>query len=104
MATIQNDWNAAVESAAIHDAGVNVIGNVNANAIRAAADLRGDIQAQMQSRVRWTESVQRMIENGIKAFVEVGNDSVLIGLIRRIDSSVDRMPMGNPVDFAALDS
>lgn len=104
MATIQDEWNAAVESAAIQDAGVDVVGNVNANVIRVAADLRGDIQAQMHSRVRWTESVQGMIGSGIKTFVEAGSGSVLVGLIRRIDSSVSGMPLGNPSDFSALDS
>lgn len=104
MSTIQDDWNAAVDKAAIGDAGVDVIGNVHASLIRSAADLRGDIQSQMQSRVRWTESVRMMIDSGITSFVEVGSGSVLIGLIRRIDSSVTGMPLGNSADFSALDS
>jgi len=103
MASIQNEWNEAVNAAALKNAEGQIIGNVNANVIRSAAELRADIQLQMQSRVRWTESVQKMIGNGIKTFVEVGSGSVLIGLIRRIDSSVAGMPLGNPSDFAALE-
>ncbi|SRR5581483_11894075 len=103
MASIQNEWNEAVNAASIKGVEGQIIGNVNANVIRSAAELRADIQLQMQSRVRWTESVQRMIGNGIKAFVEVGSGSVLIGLIRRIDSSAVGLPLGNPSDFAALE-
>jgi len=103
MASIQNEWNEAVNAAALKSAEGQIIGNVNANVIRSAAELRADIQLQMQSRVRWTESVQKMIGNGIKTFVEVGSGSVLIGLIRRIDSSVAGLPLGNPSDFAALE-
>ena len=52
--------------------------------MRSAEELRADIQAQMQSRVRWTESVQWMLTNGIQAFVEAGSGEVLLGMIKRI--------------------
>lgn len=103
MASIQNEWNEAVNAASIKDADIDIFGNVHANVIRSAADLRADIQSQMQSRVRWTESVQRMIGNGIKTFVEVGSGSVLIGLVRRIDGSVTCLSLGNPSDFVTLE-
>ena len=102
MASIQVEWDAAVMSAAIRDANVPVVGNVHAKAMSAASDLRADIMAQMQSRVRWTESVQGMIGNGTRRFVEVGSGSVLVGLIRRIDPSVEGITLGNPSDFEAL--
>jgi [acyl-carrier-protein] S-malonyltransferase len=102
MASIQSEWNEAVNSASIKDADIQIIGNVKANVIQSSADLRADIQSQMQSRVRWTESVRGMVGNGVRTFVEVGNGSVLIGLIRRIDSSVTGLPLGLPKDFEAL--
>ncbi|MEP6896846.1 MAG: ACP S-malonyltransferase, partial [Chloroflexota bacterium] len=60
MDSIQNDWNAAVDACAIIDAEIPVVGNVHAKVMRTADELRADIKAQMQSRVRWTESVQVM--------------------------------------------
>jgi [acyl-carrier-protein] S-malonyltransferase len=102
MDSIQQDWNAAVEACAITDAVIPVLGNVHANIIRSADELRADIKAQMQSRVRWTESVQAMSGNGIQTYVEVGSGSVLQGLIKRIDSSAVGLALGNPQDFAAL--
>ena len=66
-----------------------------------ADELRADIKAQMQSRVRWTESVQMMLANGIQTYVEAGSGEVLIGLIKRIDSSTDRFPLGNPQNITA---
>ncbi|MBI1795241.1 MAG: ACP S-malonyltransferase [Chloroflexi bacterium] len=103
MASIQSEWNEAVDSASIIDPQIPVIGNVYAAAMTASGELRADIKAQMQSRVRWTESVQKMIGGGIQTFVEVGSGSVLLGLIRRIDGSVAGMPLGNPPDFSALE-
>jgi [acyl-carrier-protein] S-malonyltransferase len=67
-----------------------------------ADELRADIKAQMQSRVRWTESVQWMQRNGIQAYVETGSGDVLLGMIKRIDPAATRIPMGTPKDFTAL--
>ena len=103
MDFIQREWNAAVDACAINDAVIPVVGNVHANVIRTADELRADIKAQMQSRVRWTESVQAMSGNGIQSYVEVGSGSVLLGLIKRIDSSAVGAPLGNPQDFSALE-
>ena len=102
MNSIQNEWNAAVDACTISDPGVPVISNVHAKAMIVADELRADIKAQMQSRVRWTESVQMMLGNGIQTYVEAGSGEVLLGLIKRIDSSVARFPLGNPNDFHAL--
>jgi len=46
--------------------------------------------------------VQGMIGSGTRHFVEVGSGSVLIGLVRRIDSSVTGQALGNPSDFELL--
>ena len=102
MASMQDDWNAAVDACSIIDPVIPVIGNVHANSLLTADDLRADIKAQMQSRVRWTESVGRMQENGIQAYVEVGSGEVLLGMIKRIDASASRFPLGNPRDFEII--
>ena len=102
MASMQDDWNAAVDACSIVDPVIPVIGNVHANELLRADDLRADIKAQMQSRVRWTESVGRMQGNGIQAYVEVGSGEVLLGMIKRIDASASRFPLGNPKDFESI--
>ena len=104
MDSIQNEWNEAVDACAVKDADTPVIGNVHANQIVSADDLRADIKAQMQSRVRWTESVEAMSGNGIQTYVEVGTGEVLLGLIKRIDRAAVRVPLGNPSNFPALES
>jgi [acyl-carrier-protein] S-malonyltransferase len=102
MDSIQSEWNAAVDACIMNDPSIPVISNVHAKAMTVADELRADIKAQMQSRVRWTESVQMMIGSGIQAYVEAGSGEVLLGLIKRIDSSVLRIALGNPNDFETL--
>jgi [acyl-carrier-protein] S-malonyltransferase len=102
MASIQGDWNAAVDAASFGELLIPVIGNVHAAPIQTADDARADIKAQMQSRVRWTDSVKFMIGQGITTFVEVGNGSVLGGLIKRIAPDAQNLTLGNPQDFSNL--
>jgi [acyl-carrier-protein] S-malonyltransferase len=104
MDSIQAEWNAAVEACSIGTPLIPVVGNVNASPLTTAEELRADIQGQMQSRVRWTESVQRMVASGISTFVEAGSGEVLLGLIKRIEPATDRFPLGTPQDFMALES
>jgi len=102
MNNIQADWNAAVNAAGFIDALTPLVGNVYAKPISSAADLRADVMAQMQSRVRWTESVEFMVSQGVTTFVEVGSGAVLGGLVKRIEASAVVLPLGVPADFAVL--
>lgn len=102
MAPIQADFEAAVRAAPMGAARILVISNVKAEPITSAEQLRWDLVAQHTSRVRWTESVQYLISQGIQAFVEMGSGVVLLGLIRRIDEGVTGLPFGNPADVEAL--
>jgi [acyl-carrier-protein] S-malonyltransferase len=104
MDSIQAEWNAAVDGCTIGTPLIPVVGNVQASPMLSADELRADIKAQMQSRVRWTESVQQMTGNGINTFVEVGSGEVLLGLVKRIDPGTNRFTLGSPQDFLALES
>ena len=43
---------------------------------------------QICSSVYWTQTIQKMIENGVEIFVEIGNGKVLSGLNRKISSDI----------------
>ena len=103
MASIQEEWNQAVDSAAMIDPKIPVVGNVHASLLKTAEDARNDIKAQMQSRVKWTDSIKAMSGMGINTFVEAGTGTVLGGLVKRIASDASNFPLGNPQDFSALE-
>jgi [acyl-carrier-protein] S-malonyltransferase len=102
MATIQEEWNAAVDACSMEAQQIPVVGNVHAKPMLTADELRADIKAQMQSRVRWTESVQWMQRNGIQGYVESGSGEVLLGMIKRIHPESIRLPLGAPKDFVTV--
>jgi [acyl-carrier-protein] S-malonyltransferase len=103
MNPIQQEWNEAVAAAKFSALQIPVIGNVHAQPLADESSVRADIIAQMQSRVRWTESVQYLVSSGINTFVEVGNGAVLGGLVKRIAEGMAILTLGNPQDFAALE-
>lgn len=67
---------------------VPVVANVTARPITTVAEIREELVKQLTSPVRWVESVQYLIAQGVTTFVEIGPKNVLTGLIRRIDESV----------------
>jgi [acyl-carrier-protein] S-malonyltransferase len=62
--------------------------NVDAGLIRTGSEACSALKRQVSRPVRWQESVQRLLEHGVRTFVEVGPGKVLLGLIRSIDKSV----------------
>jgi [acyl-carrier-protein] S-malonyltransferase len=104
MAHAQADFNRAVEAAPLRDPAIPLVGNVTAEPLSNASQVRADLLAQLSSRVRWTESVQRMLGQGASTFLELGSGSVLVGLIKRIDRQAAGMQLGSPADFEKLAS
>jgi [acyl-carrier-protein] S-malonyltransferase len=102
MDSIQQEWNAAVAAAGLGDTSIPVLGNVTAAPLQTSAEFQRDLQMQMQSRVRWTETIRGAAGAGINTFVEMGTGSVLLGLIRRILPAAVGYPLGSPADFAAI--
>ncbi len=78
-----------LEEAPLKDLSMSLISNVDASPIGTAHAVRNALVRQVASPVRWVESVQQMINMGVRRFVEIGPGNVLTGLIKRIDSSVE---------------
>jgi len=78
-----------------------VVVNVDALPRLAGEDLRDALVRQIDSPVRWVESIHLLVESlAIRRFVEVGPGSVLTGLIKRIAPEVEAISIAEP---AALD-
>jgi len=102
MQTIQEAFREAVEDTNITDPRIPIIGNVSALPLTTTEEIRADLQAQLTSPVRWTDSVKEMVSRGIQTFIELGNGSVLSGLVKRINPEVEGISIGTPEDFEKL--
>jgi len=74
-----------------------IISNVTAKETKNSNEIKELLIKQIESPVKWRESVLYMIENGIKKFIEIGPGKVLSGLIKRIDRSVELISI-NDID------
>ena len=99
MAHAQEGFNQAVAAAPIVDPMIPLIGNVSAQPLISAQAVREDLQAQLNSRVRWTETIQFALAQGVSTIIELGSGSVLAGLVRRVERSATVASLGTPVDF-----
>lgn len=59
--------------------------NVTATAVSEPTEIKKNLIIQLTAPVKWTQSVQQMIADGGKEFIEVGPGNVLQGLIKKID-------------------
>lgn len=62
--------------------------NVSTKAETNPVEIKKNLLAQLTSSVRWTQSVQNMIKDGAKEFIEVGPGNTLQGLVKKIDKEV----------------
>ena len=65
-----------------------LISNVTAKEILNKGELKTLLIDQIENRVRWRESVDFMINNGVNHFIEIGPGKILTGLIKRINKTV----------------
>ena len=80
---------------------VPLLTNVDAATIRKGTEARDALVRQVSSPVRWLESVELLISEGVDTFVEVGPGKVLTGLMRQISREVKCF---NVEDAASLKS
>jgi [acyl-carrier-protein] S-malonyltransferase len=76
-----------LDSCAFADPRCPVVTNVDAQPVTQAEPARDALKRQVSRAVRWQESVQWMLGEGVNTFVELGPGKVLSGLIRAADKS-----------------
>ena len=79
-----------------------IISNVTARESSSTEEIKSLLISQIEKKVRWLESVEYMINNGVKNFVEIGPGKVLSGLIKRINKNVKVNSINNEEDIKLL--
>ena len=79
-----------------------LVSNVTADEISNIDDLKNLLIKQIENRVRWRESIIKMIKNDVNHFIEIGPGKVLSGLIKRINRDVLVNTINNEEDIKNL--
>ena len=91
-----------IEKLNIQDPKNILISNVTGKKIENSSEIKNLLIKQIESRVRWRESVKYMIDNGVNNFIEIGPGKVLSGLIKRIDRNVKVSAINNEEDISVV--
>lgn len=85
----------------LHDASIPVVTNVDAAPTTSASDFKVKMPKQIYSSVHWTQTIQKMVADGVEIFVEIGPGKVLAGLNKKI---APEAKVFNIFDKASLDA
>ena len=81
---------------------VPVVANVRAEAVSDPEMIRQLLVEQVTGSVRWRESVEWMVGQGVTEFWEIGAGKALSGMVKRIAKETTQRAVGTPEDVAAL--
>jgi [acyl-carrier-protein] S-malonyltransferase len=73
-----------------------VIANTSTRAIVDPLDIKNELTDQIFKSVFWKESIEKMIKDGVRVFVEIGPGKILNGLISKVDPDVQILNVENP--------
>ena len=71
------------------------VANINAEVVTDCGKIEGLLVAQVSGSVRWQQSVETMIREGVDTFVEIGPGKTLTGFLRKIDKNVKAYHIGS---------
>ena len=91
-----------LEHVEIHDISVPYITNVTADYVTDKSQVKELLKQQISSSVRWQQSVERMIADGVEIFIEIGPKKSLTGFLKKIDKSVAAYHVDTMADLDAL--
>ena len=84
---------------AIAQPGAQLVNNADAEITRDPALIRNGLIRQVTAPVRWAESMQKLIREGVELFIEVGPGKVLSGLMRQIDRNARCLHVEDPASL-----
>ena len=77
-----------LEDVAINDIAIPYIANVTADYVASKDDVKALLEKQVSASVRWQQTVERMIADGVTTFIEIGPGKTLSGFMRKINRDV----------------
>lgn len=85
MEPAREELASAIENTEFHKPQCPIYQNVTTTAVMDADAIKANLISQLTAPVKWTQSVQQMIQDGATEFIEVGPGKVLQGLVKKVD-------------------
>ncbi|PNV60360.1 [acyl-carrier-protein] S-malonyltransferase [Clostridium sp. chh4-2] len=77
-----------LEGVEVHTPVIPYVANVTASYVTDASEVKPLLEKQVSSSVRWQQSVETMLKDGVDTFIEIGPGKTLAGFMKKIDRTV----------------
>lgn len=101
MENAGHEFASFISNVELNDASIPVITNVDAEPTVKSTDFREKMPKQIYSSVHWTQTIEKMVSDGVEIFIEIGPGKVLAGLNKKIAPDA---VVYNVYDKASLDA
>lgn len=91
-----------LEAVAVHEIQVPYIANVTADYVSKTEDVKPLLEKQVSSSVKWQQTIERMLADGVDTFIEIGPGKTLSGFMRKINRDVKVLNVEKVEDLAKL--
>ena len=92
-----------LENVEICDIRIPYIANVTADYVTDKAQVKPLLEKQVSSSVKWQQTIERMIADGVDTFIEIGPGRTLSGFMRKINKDMKVINIEKVEDLAKLD-
>ena len=77
-----------LDAVEIHEIQIPYIANVTADYVKKTEDVKPLLEKQVSSSVKWQQTIERMLADGVDTFIEIGPGKTLSGFMRKINRDV----------------
>lgn len=92
-----------LETVQVNNFRIPYVTNVTADYVTDAGEVKELLARQVYSSVKWQQSVERMIADGVDTFVEIGPGRTLTGFLRKISRDVKGLNVEKTEDLVKLE-
>lgn len=91
-----------LEAVTVHKIQIPYIANVTADYVAREEDVKPLLEKQVSSSVRWQQTIEKMLADGVDTFVEIGPGKTLSGFMRKISRDVTVLNVEKVEDLEKL--
>lgn len=102
MRVVADEFRQAIDATRLNLPEMPVVANITARPLTTVGTIREEMEGQLTSSVRWTDSVQWMVDQGVDTFIELGPKDVLTGLVRRVSKEITAYAVNSPTQIEAV--
>lgn len=96
------DMTEYLKNITINKLNIPVVNNIDATMETEPSDVLNALIRQVSGTVKWTQSIEYMVNAGVTKFIEVGAGSVLTGLIKKINKTVETVSVSSVDDLGKI--